>query len=251
MASGRSRTVTFEDEESNPDDCEDYFGELSDDEDDAMQTAEDLSLLEQLLNDRDTADGLSPSDWENVLLGNVQVTVGEATEAVFEQFIEEEEYILMAFKKRFGTERPAMHQLVEYFFGPDSRMFQAFKDNTSIHHNQFIKFMKTFCVQSAYKLSSRQMFDKNSYFDTSSLCTLEQYQMIWRQLGSACLPPDERARPDGHDTLWMLLEYALNRDMKSLLVQVMLGGQSDNGRTISALHVVCDDDKMPWEGKKT
>jgi hypothetical protein len=47
----------------------------------------------------------------------------------------------------------------------------------------------------------------------------------------------------------MMLEYALNRVMKTLLLEVMLGGQNNDGYKVSSLHVVCDDDKMPWEGK--
>jgi hypothetical protein len=47
----------------------------------------------------------------------------------------------------------------------------------------------------------------------------------------------------------MMLEYALNRVMKMLLLEVMLGGQYDDGQKVSSLHVVCDDGKMPWEGK--
>jgi hypothetical protein len=166
-----------------------------------------LSFLKQLLNEHDTDEGLKPSDWKDVELGNVQVNVGDATESVFEQVCEEEEFIRMSFKWSLGTESPELHQLVDYFFGPNSKMYQVFKDNISIDHNQFAKFIKTFCMQSAYKLSARQMFDMHSYFDMSGLCSQREYQVVWWQLGSACLPRDERASPDSHDTLWMLLEY--------------------------------------------
>jgi hypothetical protein len=40
----------------------------------------------------------------------------------------------------------------------------------------------------------------------------------------------------------MLLESALNRAMKTLVLEAMLGGQNDDGRKIPGLHVVCDDD---------
>jgi hypothetical protein len=101
MASGRSRSVTFEDERNDEsghesDECDDYFGEPSDDDEEELEAGadhEDFSLLEQLLNERDKAEGLSPSDWKDVELGNIQVTVGEGTETVFEQFCEEEEFI--------------------------------------------------------------------------------------------------------------------------------------------------------------
>jgi hypothetical protein len=85
MAAARGMSVTFVDDEridkSNDDDCDDFFGEPSDDKDDkanGMQANEDLSLLEQLLNKHDADKGLSPSDWKDVELGNIQVTVGEA-----------------------------------------------------------------------------------------------------------------------------------------------------------------------------
>jgi hypothetical protein len=92
MASGRTRSVTFEDKRNDEsghelDECDDYFGEPSDDdeEEEAGADHEDFSLLEQLLNKRDKAEGLSPSNWKDVELGNIQVTVGEGTETVFEQ----------------------------------------------------------------------------------------------------------------------------------------------------------------------
>jgi hypothetical protein len=47
----------------------------------------------------------------------------------------------------------------------------------------------------------------------------------------------------------MMLKYTLNRVMKMLLLEIMLGRQNDDGRKVSSLHVVCDDDKMPWEEK--
>jgi hypothetical protein len=94
----------------------------------------------------------------------------------------------MAFKRMFGTERPELHQLVDCFFGPDSKIFQVLKDNISVHHTQFIKFIKTFCVQSGYNLSTQKLFDKNSYFDTSELCTPEEYQVdleaVWHSMSS-------------------------------------------------------------------
>jgi hypothetical protein len=37
--------------------------------------------------------------------------------------------------------------------------------------------------------------------------------------------------------------------MKMLLLEVMIGGACDDGQKMSGLHIVCDDDKIPWEWK--
>jgi hypothetical protein len=101
MASGRSRSVTFEDERNDEsshksDKCDDYFGEPSDDdkEEEAGTDHEDFSLLEQLLNEHDKAEGLSPSDWKDVELGNIQATVGEA----------QRQYLNSSVKKKSSSE---------------------------------------------------------------------------------------------------------------------------------------------------
>jgi hypothetical protein len=94
------------------------------------------------------------------------------------------------------------------------------------------------------------MFDSNLYIDTSSLSTAAQYTAIRRQICKACVPKDPKSHASSTDTLWMKLEEALNELLCEFLVEVLVGGQGDDGRKISKLWLILDDDKMHWNGTK-
>jgi hypothetical protein len=133
---------------------------------------------------------------------------------------EEVQFLRMAFQCEFCTELPTSSDIVHLFFGPDSKIFRIFKDTIKINHGDFIKFMKTFCIQTSYQVSCTELFDKNSYLDTSSLCSSAEYISIWRQIGKARIPKDPKSSTSLTDTLWMQLEDALNGLLREFAVEV-------------------------------
>jgi hypothetical protein len=188
-------------------------------------------------------------DWEDCIADGISTTIGEGSDAVFEMLCEEEQFLHMAFQRGFCTELPTLSDIVHLFFGPDSKIFHVFKDTIKINHGNFIKFMKTFCIQTSYRVSCTELFDKNSYLDMSSLCLSTECISIW-QIGKACIPKDPKSSTSSTDTLWMQLEDARNGLLQEFAVEVFLGGQAgdNDGCKISRLWLTLDDDKMHWNG---
>jgi hypothetical protein len=164
-------------------------------------------------------------DWEDCIADGISTTIGEGSDAVFEMLCEEEQFLHMAFQRGFCTELPTLSDIVHLFFGPDSKIFHVFKDTIKINHGNFIKFMKTFCIQTSYRVSCTELFDKNSYLDMSSLCLSTECISIW-QIGKACIPKDPKSSTSSTDTLWMQLEDARNGLLQEFAVEVFLGGQA-------------------------
>ena len=150
------------------------------------------------------------------------MTVGEGVEAVFEQFCEEEEFIRMAFRWTFGTKHPKLHQLVDYFLGPDSKIFQILKDNISIHHTHFSKFIKTFFVQSAYNLSSRKLFDKTCILTQAASAHVKSTKSFGDNLAQHVF---QRMNGQAHNVI-----KCYGESMKTLLLEVMVGAQGGMAR---------------------
>jgi hypothetical protein len=157
------------------------------------------------------------SDWKDSTVDVISATVGDGSDTVFEMLCEELQFIRMAFRKEFDSEQPKLSDIVNLFYGPDSKIFRVFKDAIKITHVEFIKFMKTFCVQTAYRVLCKEMFDSDSYIDTCSLSTAE-YTAIWHHIGKARVPSTV--------TLWMKLEDALNELQREFLVEVFVAQSS-------------------------
>jgi hypothetical protein len=147
MASSAKKTITWEEEEDEEDDEDENYAD-----DDLENNDIGLSLLDDFFNET-TEESLLPSDWEDCIADRVSATVGEGTDSVFELFCEEVQFVRMAFRREFENESPPLSKIVNLFFGPDSKIFRVIKDNINITHSEFIKFMKTFCVQSSYRVS--------------------------------------------------------------------------------------------------
>jgi hypothetical protein len=252
MASSRKKkTVTFEGDEDN------YDEETSGDEEEIIRSRSrrlynddiGLSLLEEHLNETEEGN-IMLSDWEDCVADGVSATVGEGSDTVLEILCEEVQFIRMAFQREFDTTQPSLSAIANLFYGPDSKIFRIFKDTLKITHVDFIKFMKTFCVQTAYRVSCTEMFDSDSYVDTTKLCTSEEYTALWQKIGRVRIPKDPKSSASSTDTFWMQLEEALNGLLRELVVEVLVGGQSDDGRKISRLWLTLDDDKMHWNGTR-
>ena len=128
------------------------------------------------------------SDWEDCVADGVLATAGEGSDTVLEILCEEVQFIRMAFQREFDTTQPSLSAIANLFYGPDSKIFRIFKDTLKITHVDFIKFMKTFCVQTAYRVSCTEMVNSDSYVDTRKLCTSEEYTALWQKIGRVRIP---------------------------------------------------------------
>jgi hypothetical protein len=255
MATSKKKTIRFEGDDDEDED--DYEEETSGDEEEIFRSRSKqffnddigLSLLEEHLNETEEGD-IRLSDWQDCVADGVSATVGEGSDTVFEILCEELQFIRMAFNREFGTMQPSLSDIANLFYGPDSKIFRLFKDTFKITHGEFIKFIKTFCVQTSYRVSCTELFDSDSYLDTSKLCTSEEYLALWRKIGRFHIPKDPKSSASLTDTFWMQFEEVLNGLLREFIVEVLIGGQGDDGRKISRLWLTLDNDKMHWNGTR-
>ena len=168
---------------------------------------------------------------------------------MWETFRDEVEGIRDAFQRHFKTKHPTFKQLAEKILGPDSVIGQVFVGQLKHSNgNEWTKqdysiFMRTLLVQSAYRVSTRELFTKPSPMSTDELCPQEDYIEMWRTVASAYLPEDEKAnRAMAPETLWMKVENAYNLTVSNLLMPSLL----DRSKR-EILKSLVDDDKPVCE----
>ena len=65
----------------------------------------------------------------------------------------------------FKKVKPSIYDLFDYFFGETSLIVKHLQTHLSVDYEMFLKFLRTIYVMQAYRLSSAQLFDKNSLID--------------------------------------------------------------------------------------
>jgi hypothetical protein len=239
------------DESVNP---ELYDDDPYDDEDEIFPfDMNDIGMALGDLQRESEADAPNVTEWTDVEPEDmVRAFLGEAVDTVWDQACEEIDLIRKSFERNFGTRKPTMQQLVDYFLGPKSPIARVFSDNLDWSEGEYTIFMRTFCVQCAYRLSAKELYTKPSYTDTSTLDNKDTYIAKWRAVGTSCLPNNEKASPaSAPETLWMKFESAANTSFRDLIVDSMLGGRGGDGDdSIKILRTVFDDDKMHFQATK-
>ena len=71
-------------------------------------------------------------------------------------------------KEKCGSERPKVDRIFDLMLGPNSEMYRCFLDEGIFDdHNEFLKFLATFFLASAYQVSCNHLFDKKSRIDNA------------------------------------------------------------------------------------
>lgn len=65
----------------------------------------------------------------------------------------------------FKKEKPSVHDLFGHFFGEDSVIVKHLKYQLSVDYIMILKLLHTISVMQSYRLSSSQLYDKNSLID--------------------------------------------------------------------------------------
>lgn len=73
--------------------------------------------------------------------------------------------ILNGCQHMFKKVKPSIYDLFDYFFGETSLIVKHLQKHLSVDYEMFLKFLRTVYVMQAYRLSSAQLFDKNSLID--------------------------------------------------------------------------------------
>lgn len=187
-------------------------------------------------------------DWKDEEVGEVvAVTLGRGTHDVWTQAKEELGCARSGFEELLGTKRPSMEQIVSFFTGLNSELFRVISDELSWTYDDFCLFLKTFCVQSAYKISATELFHNGSYIKSDGLMEETDYVARWKVLGEACLPDDEKASPATRLTLWMKVEAAVNKMLRSFVVEPWI--PPNDAKRLEICKIVFDDNKMWFDAR--
>lgn len=227
---------------------EELFIELdADNEEVAKNTAEGsigMSLEDYLA--QKNVNPPSVASWKDVDSDIVTATIGEATEIVWKEGKDEIGFFRRkVFMPKFHTEKPSLKQIADLLFGPNSSIVRLFQQKLGYNHAEFSNFMRTFFVQSAYRLSATQMYSKESYIRTLSLMAKEAYIMMWKKVGKCNLPEDYAAYSHvSGQTFWAGLEAALNADLQEHVLPSFLADDE-----VEQFRAIFDDDKMHFNLK--
>jgi hypothetical protein len=127
---------------------------------------------------------------------------------------------------------------INLIFGPSSKLRLAFKYKLGWSDEQFQKFLKTFFVQSAHRLSALALDSPNGYIvkGEAKKILLDQttYIQMWKSIGEACVPSDQRASTHVSDeTFWAAVESAFYDELRNTILPSILA--SDRVSTFRVL----------------
>jgi hypothetical protein len=228
---------------------EDLYIEGEDEEDTAKLEDDMLGFGMSLGDLQECRLACSPSlaSWKDVTLDEapVRATIGEPTEIVWRDAKAEIEFIReTVFKTKFKTRRPSFSEVSSLLFGKSSKLRLVFMYKLGWTSELFDKFIRTFIVQSAHRLSTTQLYNKHGYIvkgeTKKTLLEPGEYIKMWNSIGEACLIPNQRA--SGHvtgETFWAAVESALNEELRNTILPSFLASD-----LVSSFRVIFDDDKM-------
>jgi len=132
------------------------------------------------------------------------------------------------------------NDIMDFCIGPDSGVGEFLRRELEISQQDYLRFMNTFCVQSAYRVSSRELFRNDSLLKDSVLMDEAEYNALWHILANKKQVPPTSIRTSRHSKpLWESLETILNE---------MFADVSVNDRE-GRISIALDDDKI-WFGSK-
>jgi hypothetical protein len=185
--------------------------------------------------------------WKDVDCNVVTATIGEATDIAWTQGKDELGFFRRkVFLKNFNTVKPSLLQIVNLLLGPESNIARLFEKKLGMKNQTFKMFLRTFFVQSAYRLSTSEMFMPESYVKTVTLMKKEEYTKNWKEIGACNLPNDQIAYSHvSGPTFWAGLESSLNDDLQSRVIPSFLADEE-----VEKFRAIFDDDKMHFNMKR-
>jgi len=119
-------------------------------------------------------------------------------------------------KKVFNTEHPTRNDVVNYFFGDASPLWQVFRDRLNWTHKQFLLFMATNQRMSTCRCSSAELYNPSSPLDTSDILSKEEYTACWKEICEVGRPSTTSAGANSEELFWEEVETALNKMLRRL-----------------------------------
>jgi hypothetical protein len=232
-----------------PDEEEDLYIEIDDEDDEVvLNSAENsigMSIDDYLANEKSKI--VAVSSWKDVDCQVATGTIGEATEIVWKEGKDEIDFFRRkVFQPKFGTLSPSILQISSLLLSSEGSIAQLFQHRLKWSIPRFTKFLRTFFVQSAYRLSVTAMYSNESYLKTHTLMDKGEYVALWREIGTACLPDDQATHSHvSGQTFWAGVEASLNEDLSTNVMPSFLADDQ-----VEQFRAIFDDDKMHYNLKK-
>ena len=139
-----------------------------------------------------------------------------------------------------GASEPSEEAIENYLFGPSSPLFRVFHDQLGWEHEKFSCWLRTFSVQSAYRVSATQLY-RYDRVGRDGLAEEKDYIAMWKEIGEALLPEDQdKDLPGAPESFWMKLEKVGNEMLKELVCGMLHKADSPQ----QCFRAVWDDDKV-------
>ena len=131
---------------------------------------------------------------------------------------------------------PTTDDIINYILGPDSPIGKILQENLGLMPETYLKFLSTFCIQAAYKVSTSQLFDSESLLYHAVPIDAAEYNEIWRKLATKKRMEQSQFIGAGRrdKCVWEYLEEAVNNLCRVVSISNRTGDIS----------IALDDDKV-------
>ena len=202
---------------------------------------QDDEFFDCYLSEREISEFLAPSTekWEDVNSFDTptRVTIDESKKTQWEHAQEEIKFVHGRLKDLTGVEDIQANDVMDYIIGPKSVIGKFFQDTLDLTSVDYIKFMRTLAVQSAYRISSTQLFDEQSLLFKEVPMSQSEYNGIWLSI-STMKRLDKKnlfiAAGRRDKCIWESLEEILNNLCRSISICNRTG----------KIFIALDDDKI-------
>jgi hypothetical protein len=200
-------------------------------------------LLDAYLDGTDLQEFLAPlaENWNDVKCTEfrTKITIDEAKDIQWERAKSEIKSILSRMKSilEVGDDGELLlDEIIMHIVGPHSEMGEILCRELELSDENYAKFLMTFCVQGAYKISSTQLFSSASLINTDQLMTESEYNAVWKVIATKKQIQDGGYIGSGRreQCLWELLEASANHVCRDISISNREG----------VVGIALDDDKI-------
>lgn len=200
-------------------------------------------LFDAYLDGTDLEEFLTPSaeNWNDVKCTEfrTKITIDEAKDIQWDRAKSEIKSILSRMKSilNIGDDGELrLDEIIMHIVGPQSAMGVILCEELGLSDEDYAKFLMSFCVQGAYKISSTQLFSSESLIKMDQLMTKGEYNAVWKLIATKKKIQDGAYIGSGRreQCLWELLEASANHVCRDISISNREG----------VIGIALDDDKI-------